>query len=143
MEDIVREAIEFYNAVRRENEIDLTGPPLWNYVLTPLEQTHVEEAIELLRKQGFTPVTGTYDQQSGTLTGIRASEAVVHNLDSFARRIQGLVDFAREHKFQLVDWNVEDQQPGGEEPSGADRAGSRPHPAGASRGRRSGPSPAR
>ncbi len=121
MEDIVREAIEFYNAVRRENEIDLTGPPLWNYVLTPLEQTHVEEAIELLRKQGFTPVTGTYDQQSGTLTGIRASEAVVHNLDSFARRIQGLVDFAREHKFQLVDWNVEDQQPGGEEPSGADQ----------------------
>jgi len=130
MADLVAEAIDFYNKIGREDRVDLISPLAWSYVLVPLDQTRVEEALDLLRQQGFASVVGTYDEQSGQLAEVCLSEAAVHTVDSFAERIRGLVDFARQHHFELTDWSIDDEGESAAEAGAGQQHPSAPKPSG-------------
>lgn len=130
--DIVAEALAFFNEVRGENDLDLASPLTWGYILGPLGEGQVEAVKEALGRQGFAGVAAVRQEGSESLHEVHFSEVRIHTPDSFAERIQGLADLARTHGCELLDWSIEADPGGDDEPEseadGAEEPDGKPGP---------------
>jgi len=107
MPDIVAEAVTFFNEVRDEHMLDLASVLTWGYVLGPLDESQADAVIEALSQQGFGRAEAVCREEDPSLREVRFLEATVHTPDSFAQRIQGLAEFARQHGCEVLDWTIE------------------------------------
>jgi hypothetical protein len=114
--DIVSEAAAFYNEVWDEDELDLASVLRWGYALGPLRPDQVDAVVAAVGRQGFTRIEAVPQDEDESLREVRFSEVRVHTPDSFAERVRGLAELARQHGCELLDWTIE-AEPGAGEPS--------------------------
>ena len=124
MLDIVAEAIAFYNETRSEQVFHLTSILTWGYVLGPVNQEQVGPATAALGKLGFSGVKAIMQEEGQRQFEIHVSELRVHTADSFAARVKGLAEFARQNGFQILDWSVDIDWDPETDQTGEGRAGS-------------------
>ncbi|MGD0898976.1 MAG: DUF2007 domain-containing protein, partial [Thermoguttaceae bacterium] len=105
--DIVEEAVAFFNETAEDEQFDLSLPAVCGYVLAPLEFDQIEPLTTLLLEQGFADVEAVPREEDRDLFELQFSEERVHTVDSYADRVEGLADFARQHGLEIIDWSVE------------------------------------